>query len=54
MLSPMINLQIPTSCKKCGFHNFNLWGTITNEKMKIEWRCMRCGKKNIEYEENGK
>ena len=54
MLSPMIELKIPTLCMKCGFHNFKLWGTIINDDMNIEWRCIRCGKKNVEYEENGK
>ena len=54
MLSSMIDLKIPSLCIKCGFYNFKLWGTIINDDMKIEWRCMSCGKKNIEYKENKK
>ena len=51
MLNSTINLKIPTLCIKCKFNNFKLWGTIMNDKMNIEWRCIRCGKINVTYEE---
>jgi len=53
MLNSTIDLKIPTLCIKCKFNNFKLWGTIMNDNMNIEWRCMRCGKINVTYEEKG-
>jgi len=39
-----VEVDIPGSCGGCGFSNFNIWGTITYGKMRLEVRCMRCGK----------
>lgn len=28
----------------CGFENLKIWGTRLNGRVKVEFRCMRCGK----------
>jgi predicted RNA-binding Zn-ribbon protein involved in translation (DUF1610 family) len=45
-----MDLEIPYVCNECGFCNFYVWGTIMNEIMNVEWRCMRCGNKIISYD----
>ena len=37
-------IEIPESCYKCGLSNVNIWGTRTNGILRVEVRCMRCGK----------
>jgi len=42
-----VSLHIPDTCSKCGFHNFNVQGSVYNRgrnQTRIEVRCMRCGK----------
>jgi len=37
-------LNIPRKCSGCGFRNFNIWGTTIDDNLRIEVKCMRCGK----------
>lgn len=42
-----IQFQYPKKCKFCGFNNFKISGVVHNgslDYMRIEVRCMRCGK----------
>ena len=38
-----VELELPERCR-CGFSNLNIWGTRMNGRLRIEVRCMRCGK----------
>ncbi len=38
-----VALELPEKCS-CGFSNLKIHGTRTNGTLKIEVRCMRCGK----------
>ena len=37
-------LIIPQKSPSCGFKNFNVWGTTTDDNLRIEVKCMRYGK----------
>ena len=39
-------LDIPEKCTSCGLGNFNIWGTVIDDSLRIEVRCMRCGRIN--------
>jgi predicted Zn-ribbon and HTH transcriptional regulator len=52
MIEASFEVILPNTCKKCGFNNFNLWGTILNDKFNAEWRCMCCGNKRIIHSEH--
>jgi ribosomal protein L37E len=38
-----LEVEMPEKCLKCGFENFNVWGTKLKGVVKIQVRCMRCG-----------
>jgi hypothetical protein len=44
-------LELPDRCE-CGFSNLNIWGTRTNGSLKVEIRCMRCGKPLVKVEKD--
>lgn len=39
-----LDIEIPESCYECGLSNVNIWGTRTNGRLRVEVKCMRCGK----------
>ena len=41
-----LNIAVPLRCSSCGFGNFNIWGTVVGGRLRVEVRCMRCGKVN--------
>jgi hypothetical protein len=43
---PRNTLDIPGKCSGCGLGNFNIWGTAIDDSLRIEVRCMRCGRVN--------
>jgi hypothetical protein len=42
----VLNIAVPLKCSSCGFSNFNIWGTLTGGRLRVEVRCMKCGKAN--------
>ncbi|UCH57532.1 MAG: hypothetical protein JSV18_01020 [Candidatus Bathyarchaeota archaeon] len=38
-----ITIDIPREFPRCGFKNFNVWGTKMNGLISIIVKCMRCG-----------
>jgi len=38
-----VDLTLNEKCEYCGSSNANIWGTVTNGRINIETRCMRCG-----------
>lgn len=42
----VLSIVIPRECSSCGFGNFYLWGTVVGGRLRMEVRCMRCGKGN--------
>ncbi len=49
---PRNTLIIPQKCTACGFRNFNIWGTTTDYDLRIEVKCMRCGKTAYTLKDN--
>ena len=47
-----IEIEIPESCHECGFENLNIRGSRLNGRIKVEVRCMRCGKPLVKLEED--
>lgn len=45
-----IDIEIPVECTNCKFSNFYVWGTLVNSRLKIEVRCIKCGKKNCDLD----
>lgn len=43
---PRNTLDIPGKCTSCGLGNFKIWGTVIDDSLRIEVRCMRCGRVN--------
>ena len=41
-----LNIAVPLRCSSCGFGNFNIWGTVVGERLRVEIRRMRCGRAN--------
>jgi len=48
-----LEIEIPESCYKCGFFNLNIHGTRTNGRLRVEVRCMQCGKPLSKVEKQG-
>lgn len=44
-----MELVLADECE-CGFKNLNIWGTRTNGSLRVEVRCMRCGKSLFKVE----
>ncbi len=45
MVMEKVSLEIELADKcECGFPNLNIWGTRTHGRLKLDVRCMRCGK----------
>lgn len=42
----VFNFAVPLRCSSCGFGNYNIWGTVVGGRLRVEVRCMRCGKTN--------
>jgi hypothetical protein len=42
----VLNIAVPLRCSSCGFGNYNIWGTVVSGRLRVEVRCMRCGKAN--------
>lgn len=38
-----LRLELPEKCG-CGSENLKVWGTRINGRVKVDVRCMRCGK----------
>ena len=36
-------INMPEECDTCGFTNFNIGGTLQNQKLTIKVSCMKCG-----------
>ncbi len=51
IVKEIVELELPERCL-CGFSNLNIWGTRTNGRLKIEARCMRCGKPVVVVEKD--
>jgi len=43
IIKEIVELELPERCQ-CDFPNLNIHGTRTFGSLKIEVRCMRCGK----------
>ena len=46
-----IVFDVPSVCEKCGFHNFNIVGSVYNGGFNythLAVQCMRCGHKQIQ------
>ncbi|MFH2110721.1 MAG: hypothetical protein ABIJ47_05605 [Candidatus Bathyarchaeota archaeon] len=46
-----IVFEVPNVCDRCGFHNFNIVGSIYNGGFNythLAVQCMRCGHKQVE------
>jgi ribosomal protein L37E len=46
-----IEFETPSVCEKCGFHNFNIVGSVYNGDLNythLAVQCMRCGHKQIQ------
>ena len=39
-----LEIEIPESCKYCGFKNLKIHGNRINGRTMAEVRCIRCGK----------
>ena len=46
----VLSIVVPRECSSCGFGNFNIWGTVVGGRLRVEVRCMRCGKANDSLE----
>lgn len=49
-----VMFDTPTVCEKCGFHNFNIVGTVYNGVLNytyLDVKCMRCGYKQIKIKQ---
>ncbi len=44
LIRKTVEVEIPGSCQYCGFVNLKIWGTRTDGVLRVEVRCMRCGK----------
>jgi hypothetical protein len=42
----VLSIVIPRECSSCGFGNFYIWSTVLGGRLRVEVRCMRCGKGN--------
>ena len=42
--SEQVTINIPVTCDECKSNNFYLWGTNINNKLKIDIKCIKCGK----------
>jgi DNA-directed RNA polymerase subunit RPC12/RpoP len=42
-----LRIELPENCG-CGSENLKVWGTRIEEQVKVEVRCMRCGKKLLD------
>jgi ribosomal protein L37E len=43
--------EAPSVCERCGFHNFNIVGSVYNGGLnytRLAVQCMRCGHKQIQ------
>jgi hypothetical protein len=49
-LGHVLNFGIPPECSSCGLGNYNIWGTLIGRRLRVEVRCMRCGKANSSLE----
>jgi len=47
-----LEIELPEKCE-CGFPNLHIWGTRTNGRLRIEVRCIRCGKLLSKLEREG-
>jgi len=47
-----LEIELADKCE-CGFPNLNIWGTRTNGSLKLDVRCMRCGKPLFKVERDG-
>lgn len=45
-----LKVEFPERCG-CGFENMKIWGVRIEERVRVEVRCMRCGKVLGEIEE---
>jgi len=43
LVKGLVDLELPERCL-CGFSDLSVHGNWTNGRIKIEARCMRCGK----------
>ena len=48
----ILAIELADKCE-CGFPNLNIWGTRMNGSLRVEVRCMRCGKPLSKVEEDG-
>lgn len=39
----VLEIELPETCE-CGQENLKIWGTRTGGKVKLDVRCMSCGK----------
>jgi len=46
----VLSIVVPRECSSCGFGNFYIWGTVVGGRLRVEARCMRCGKENDSLE----
>jgi hypothetical protein len=51
VIKETVELEIPEKCD-CGFVNLKIYGTRTNGILKIDVRCMRCGKPLVEVQKD--
>jgi hypothetical protein len=42
--SDKVQITLVKNCDGCDFTNFYIWGTVINSELKIQLRCIKCGK----------
>jgi hypothetical protein len=39
-----LEIKLVKNCEKCLCNNFYIWGTVIKNELRIELRCVKCGK----------
>ena len=42
--SDKVQIALVKNCDRCDCTNFYIWGTVINSELKIQLRCIKCGK----------
>ena len=43
--SNKVEITLVENCDRCKCNNYYIWGTVINSELKIQLRCIKCGKK---------
>jgi hypothetical protein len=42
--SDKVQITLVKNCDRCDCNNFYIWGTVIKSELKIQLRCIKCGK----------